>query len=73
MISTFITKSGRLLTLKGERVAVREMRKHAAWYLKGLKGNGKVRNQINQTDSKEELEELLYDYVEQLEEKARVS
>lgn len=63
----------RLLRLKGERVAMMEMRKHAAWYLKGLKGTGKVRNLINHMETKEELEELLYDYVAQLEQKTRVS
>ncbi len=63
----------RLLKLKGEKVAVMEMMKHAAWYLKGLRGNGKVRNQINQIDTKVELEELLFDYIEQLEAKMEVS
>ncbi|MDX1772290.1 MAG: tRNA dihydrouridine synthase DusB, partial [Planococcaceae bacterium] len=41
----------RLLALKGENIAVREMRKHASWYLKGIRGNGKARNLINQTES----------------------
>ena len=31
----------------GEYVAVREMRKHLGWYLKGLKGSAKVRDEIN--------------------------
>ena len=30
----------RLIDLKDENIAVREMRKHAAWYLKGIRGNG---------------------------------
>ena len=30
----------RLIDLKNENIAVREMRKHAAWYLKGIRGNG---------------------------------
>ena len=32
----------RLIALKNENIAVREMRKHAAWYLKGVRGNAKV-------------------------------
>ncbi|MEA6608268.1 tRNA-dihydrouridine synthase, partial [Salmonella enterica subsp. enterica serovar Newport] len=32
----------RLINLKGEKVAVMEMRKHASWYLKGIRGNGKA-------------------------------
>ncbi|MNW70649.1 hypothetical protein D3C74_500510 [compost metagenome] len=33
----------RLISLKGEAVAVREMRKHLAWYLKGMKAAARVR------------------------------
>ena len=36
-----------------------EMRKHVAWYVKGMKGAAKFRAQINQVESYEELEELL--------------
>ena len=50
-----------------------EMRKHAAWYLKGLKGNGKVRKQINEIETRAELEELLYQYVERLNQKVHGS
>ena len=35
------------------------MRKHAAWYTKGIKGANRLRNQIGQMNSKEELIELL--------------
>ena len=49
----------RLKALKGEKVAVREMRKHASWYLKGIRGNGKIRNAINQAETETELRALL--------------
>ena len=49
----------RLKALKGEKVAVREMRKHAAWYLKGIRGNGKIRNAINTIETEGELRLLL--------------
>ncbi|MBS4198041.1 tRNA dihydrouridine synthase DusB [Lederbergia citri] len=52
----------RLIALKGEYVAVREMRKHAAWYLKGIQGNGKIRNAINECLTRSELIDLL-DYI----------
>lgn len=54
----------RLMQLKGESVAVREMRKHASWYLKGIRGNGKVRNAINQIETADELRALLNSVVE---------
>lgn len=57
----------RLVKLKGEKVAIMEMRKHAAWYLKGLKGNGRVRNRINQIETKEAMESILYEFVHELE------
>ncbi|WP_018924757.1 tRNA dihydrouridine synthase DusB [Salsuginibacillus kocurii] len=59
----------RLIDLKGEDVAVREMRKHAAWYLKGLKRNSRVRDQINYLTTQQEVADALYGYVEELEQK----
>ncbi|MDQ0247567.1 nifR3 family TIM-barrel protein [Bacillus fengqiuensis] len=57
----------RLIGLKGENVAVREMRKHAAWYLKGVRGNAKVRNGVNECSTRDELTTLLKNYVEEVE------
>ena len=39
----------RLIALKGEHVAVKEMRKHMAWYLKGLTGAARVKDVIMET------------------------
>lgn len=49
----------RLIELKGEKVAVMEMRKHASWYLKGIRGNGKARKLINQAETRNELVDIL--------------
>ncbi|RST71159.1 tRNA dihydrouridine synthase DusB [Siminovitchia acidinfaciens] len=57
----------RLIALKGENIAVREMRKHAAWYLKGILGNGKIRNAINECTTREEVVRLLDHLVEETE------
>jgi nifR3 family TIM-barrel protein len=57
----------RLIALKTEYVAVREMRKHAAWYLKGVPGNGKVRNAVNECVTRNQLVEVLYSLVEEAE------
>lgn len=59
----------RLIDLKGENVAIREMRKHAAWYLKGIRGNALVRNEINGCDTREELVSLLDSFTEEAERK----
>ena len=45
---------------KGEFIGIREMRKHVAWYTKGLKGSAKLREEINRVESYQELEELLF-------------
>ena len=47
------------LKFKGEYIGIREMRKHVAWYTKGMKGASKLRALINQVESYGELEELL--------------
>ena len=38
----------RLIALKGERTAMMEMRRHAAWYIAGLKGCAKHRRELNE-------------------------
>lgn len=47
------------IEFKGDYLGIREMRKHVAWYTKGLKGSAKLRDEINQVESYEELEQLL--------------
>ena len=59
----------RLMALKGEKIAVREMRKHASWYLKGIRGNGRFRNAINLTETKEDLVLLLNTIVSEVQER----
>jgi len=57
----------RLIALKGEAVAVKDMRKHMAWYLKGLKGAARVKDLIMEQTTRESLVRILYEFVEQLE------
>ena len=47
------------IALKGDYLGIREMRKHVAWYTKGLEGSARLRDDINKVESYEELEELL--------------
>ncbi|KXH86803.1 tRNA dihydrouridine synthase DusB [Sporosarcina sp. HYO08] len=56
----------RLMALKGENVAVREMRKHAAWYMKGVRGNAEVRNAINSMETADELTALLNGFADEM-------
>ena len=68
-IDVCILHLDRLIKLKSEFIAVREMRKHAAWYLKGVRGNAKARNGVNECETREQLVSLLNGLV--LEEEAK--
>ncbi|MBD7910981.1 MULTISPECIES: tRNA dihydrouridine synthase DusB [Clostridium] len=50
----------------GEYKAVREMRKHASWYLKGLPRSSEVRNNINTIDNSYSVLSILKEYREEL-------
>jgi len=44
---------------KGEYVAIREMRKHISWYLKGIPGAAKIKESINQEQKLENVKKIL--------------
>jgi tRNA-dihydrouridine synthase B len=48
-----------LLQEKGEYAAVREMRKHAGWYLKGIPGSAGLRRRLNTIVNPDELKETI--------------
>ncbi|BBI30690.1 tRNA dihydrouridine synthase DusB [Cohnella abietis] len=58
----------RLSDLKGEIVAVREMRKHLAWYLKGLPDSAVVKNSIMDLTSRSAVVSVLDEYVRTVDE-----
>ena len=47
---------------KGENIAIKEMRKHLAYYIKNLKNASKIREKINKIYTKEELISCLNEY-----------
>ena len=55
-----------LVDYKGEFTGVREMRKHAGWYLKGLPNTSTMRDQINQETTLQGMEGLLLSYLDEL-------
>ncbi|MDE8733341.1 tRNA dihydrouridine synthase DusB [Eubacteriales bacterium DFI.9.88] len=54
-LQTMLIHLERLTAVKGEYAAVREMRKHVGWYLKGIRGSAAVRRTINRITDLEEL------------------
>ena len=59
IIETVKKHALRLLEDKEEYRAVREMRKHAAWYTKGIKGAAALRRQASEAESLDELFTIL--------------
>lgn len=59
-VRAMILRHARLqLEYKGGYSGIREMRKHVAWYTKGLKGASLLREKVNYVESFQELENLL--------------
>ncbi len=52
--------------VKREIIAVKEMRKHIGWYIKGLKYSAEIRNTINNINSKKDVIKSLERYLEKL-------
>ena len=52
-----------MIDFKGEFTAMREMRKHVAWYTTGFKNSAKLRLKVNEVESFEKLKELLDEYM----------
>jgi nifR3 family TIM-barrel protein len=50
------------IALHGERVGLLEMRKHIAWYVGGLRGAARFREQINGLETRDGVLEALSDY-----------
>ncbi len=50
-----------LLELKGEHTAMNEMRKHAAWYTKGMPESARLRDRLCRVSTQSEMEEIFED------------
>ena len=63
-ITTAIKHMNLAVAEHGEYVAVREMRKHIGWYLKGLKNSARYRDQINKITDYKEVIAMLEEYMQ---------
>ena len=50
-----------LISYKGDYIGIREMRKHAAWYTRGLPGSAQLREQFNRADTRDAFVEILHE------------
>lgn len=49
-----------LISYKGDYIGIREMRKHAAWYTRGLPGSAQLRERFNRADTRDAFVEILH-------------
>ena len=54
----------KLCEYKGERVGIREARKHAAWYTKGLRGAAEYRAKMSSIESMDDLKFIASEFIE---------
>jgi len=59
---TIFRHYGLLKELKGEHLAILEMRSHGAWYVKGLKHSSRVKTEIASCQSETEFKAIIDDY-----------
>jgi nifR3 family TIM-barrel protein len=59
----------KLVDLKGERIAVLEMRSHGAWYIKGLPHASQIKPKIVKAETVEEIMNIINAYFEYIKEK----
>lgn len=57
-MNVMIEHIGLICRYKGEKVGMREARKHAAWYIKGIRGAASFRQQVGTLSSMDELKIL---------------
>jgi len=66
-VEMIMTHMDMVTAIKGDGIGVKEMRKHAAWYLKGLPGSTRIKAEIFRMTTCAEVKKLLSDYLEYLE------
>lgn len=59
MVAMILRHARMLIEYKGELMAMREMRKHVAWYTAGYPGSASLRRRVNEIEKYEDLERLM--------------
>ena len=65
-ISMIMRHFNMMIEYKGEHKAVKEMRKHIAWYIKGMHKSADLKDKIFKSNSKDEIINLLYEYLQNI-------
>jgi nifR3 family TIM-barrel protein len=59
LVKAILRHAKLLIEYKGDYIGIREMRKHVAWYTKGLYGSARLRDEVNKIETYEGLENIL--------------
>lgn len=59
LVRMILRHAGMLVKYRGEEMAMRQMRKHVAWYTAGYPGSASLRRRVNEVERYEDLEKLL--------------
>ena len=59
MREMLLAQARMMIAHKGEYIAIREIRKHAAWYTSGYPNSARMRGQLNEVETYEQLQEQL--------------
>ena len=62
-IQMMITHLNKVIEIKGEYTGIKEMRKHIAWYLKGMPDSNIIKNQLFRIEDKKKMIKLLTNYL----------
>lgn len=63
IMRVMIEHIGKICEYKGEKIGMKEARKHAAWYVRGIRGAAAYRKEIGMLSSMDELEKLAYEII----------
>jgi len=66
ILETILKQYDLLFKLKGERLALLEMRSHIAWYLKGLPGSARVKDLCNKQNDFNEVKNIIINYFNEI-------
>ena len=67
-IDLCIRHASELCKIKEEKTAIKEMRTHACYYVKGMPNSTNLKNEINQINNYSDFEKLMYNYKKEVEE-----
>lgn len=61
VVEMLLRQTESAIRFKGEYTAIREMRKHTAWYTTGMHGSSRIREAVNQVTDFEQMKKLLFE------------